>query len=52
MSKEDWEILAESKSRRLIEIRTSVENSFSIAKSQVEALAERGDFCFDALNMS
>ena len=51
LSKEDWEILAESKSRRLIEIRASVENSFSIIKSQVEALAERGDFCFDALSM-
>lgn len=32
LSKEDWEILAESKSRRLIEIRASVENSFSIIK--------------------
>ena len=42
LSKEDWEILAESKSRRLIEIRASVENSFSIIKSQVEALRNVG----------
>lgn len=50
LSPADWENLAESKSRRLSEVRVSVENSFSIIKGQVEALAERGDFCFDALN--
>ena len=33
LSKEDWANLAESKSRRLSEIRSSVENSFSIIKS-------------------
>ena len=47
LSKEDWANLAESKSRRLTEARSNIENSFSIIKGQVEALAERGDFAFD-----
>lgn len=51
LSREDWENLAESKSRRLIEIRSSIENSFSIIKGQVEALAERGEFAFDLLSI-
>ena len=51
LSKEDWANLAESKSRRLSEIRSSVENSFSIIKSQVESLAERGEFGFDLLSI-
>lgn len=51
LSKEDWANLAESKSHRLSEIRSSVENSFSIIKSQVESLAERGEFGFDLLSI-
>ena len=51
LSKEDWANLAESKSRRFIEVRSNIENSFSIIKGQVEALAERGDFAFDLLNV-
>ena len=43
LSKEDWANLAESKSCRLPGIRSSVENSFSIIKSQVESLAERNE---------
>ena len=51
LSKEDWANLAESKSRRLTEARSNIENSFSIIKGQVEALAERGDFAFDLLSV-
>lgn len=51
LSKEDWDNLSESKSRRLAEVRSSIENSFSIIKGQVEALAERGDFAFDLLSI-
>ena len=40
---EAWANLAESKSRRLTEARSNIENSFSIIKGQVEALAERED---------
>lgn len=50
LSREDWENVVDSKSRRLVEIREDIENSFSIVKQQVEALASKGDFCFDALN--
>ncbi len=46
LSKEDWANFAESKSRRLSEIRSNVENSFSIIKGQ-ESLAERGEFGCD-----
>lgn len=51
LSREDWANLAESKSRRLTEARSNIENSFSIIKGQVEALAERGDFAFDLLSV-
>lgn len=51
LSKEDWTNLAESKSRRLTEARSNIENSFSVIKGQVEALAERGDFAFDLLSV-
>lgn len=50
MSRKDWEIIADSKSHRLIEVRSDIENSFSIIKQQVELLACKGDFCFDALS--
>lgn len=50
LSKEDWEVLPDAKSRRLTEIRADIENSFSIVKGQVETLASRGDFCFDSLS--
>jgi integrase len=50
-TKEDWNILPESKKRKSIDIRESVENSFSLVKNSVEALAEKGSFSFDALNL-
>lgn len=50
LSQEDWKSLPDSKSHRLVGIRADLENSFSIIKRQVELLASKGDFCFDALN--
>lgn len=50
MSQEEWKSLPDSKSHRLIAIRTDIANSFSIIKRQVELLANKGDFCFEALN--
>lgn len=47
----EWEKLSETKSRKLLDIRESVENSFSLVKYNVEALAEKGGFSFDALNV-
>lgn len=51
LTEEEWQKLPETKSRRLLEIRESIENSFSLVKYNVEALAEKGGFSFDALNV-
>lgn len=48
---EEWNILPSSKSRLLKETRESIENSFSLVKTNVENLAEKGEFSFDALNL-
>lgn len=50
MSQEDWKNLPDSKTYRLAAIREDIGNSFSIVKQQVELLAYKGDFCFEALN--
>lgn len=47
----EWELLPTSKSRVIKEIRESIENSFSLVRSNVEAIAEKGGFSFDALNI-
>lgn len=51
LTPQDWERLPNGKSKELKEIRESVENSFSLVRMNVEALAERGGFSFDALNV-
>lgn len=51
LTEEEWQKLPETRSRRLLEIRESIENSFSLVKYNVEALAEKGGFSFDALNV-
>lgn len=48
---EEWDLLPTSKSRSLKETRESIENSFSLVKINVESLAEKGEFSFDALNL-
>ncbi len=48
---EEWNILPSVKSKNLKEIRESIENSFSLVKSNVEVLAEKGGFSFDSLNL-
>lgn len=50
MSKESWEGLPSNKALTAKAIKASIENSFSLVKSNVEALAERGEFSFDTLN--
>lgn len=50
ISKEAWEKLPSSKSTQGKATKEAVENSFSLVRANVEALAERGDFSFDALN--
>ncbi len=50
ISKEDWENLPNSKTAKSKELKSNIENSFSLVKRNVEALAERGDFSIDSLN--
>lgn len=47
----EWDLLPDSKSRALREVRESIANSFSLVRSNVEAIAEKGGFSFDALNV-
>ncbi len=51
LSPEDWEKLPDTKARKLIEIRQSIENSFSVIKNILVDLSEREGFSFDALNL-
>lgn len=51
LSPEDWKRLPTAKNRELKEIRQSINHSFSLMRTQVEALIERGEFTFDALNV-
>jgi integrase len=48
---EDWELLPKSRNKELRTIKESIENSFSLVKINVEALAEKGGFSFDSLNL-
>lgn len=47
----EWDLLPTTKNRALKEVRESIENSFSLVRSNVEAIAEKGGFSFDALNV-
>lgn len=51
LSVDDWRRLANTRSHELGEIRKDIENSFSLVKANVIALAEKGEFTFDALNV-
>jgi integrase len=50
LSKEEWDKLSESKSRQYKEIRENIQNSFDLVKTNVELLAEKGEFSFHLLN--
>lgn len=51
LSVDDWGRLPNTRSHELGEIRKDIENSFSLVKANVIALAEKGEFTFDALNV-
>lgn len=51
MAKEDWNKLPESKSSESRRIRQAIESSFSLVRMNVEALADKGTFSFNALNL-
>jgi len=50
LSQEEYDKLGKAKSRKNIEIKESIENSFSLVRDNVRSLAEKGAFSFDALN--
>lgn len=51
MAKEEWNKLPESKSYESKKIKHAIESSFSFVRINVEALAEKGTFSFNALNL-
>lgn len=50
LTKEQWNQLPYTRNRELKDIREEIENSFSIIRDKVQALAEKGLFSFDRLN--
>lgn len=50
VTRETWEKLPKNKNREAMEIKMSVENSFSLVKDCVYYLASLGQFSFEALN--
>lgn len=51
LSAEEWEKLPTTKITKLVQIRASVKNSYDLILFNVEELASRGEFSFDALNL-
>lgn len=51
LTKGEWDKLAESKSSESKKIRQAIESSFSLVRMNVEALAEKGTFSFNTLNL-
>ena len=51
LSPDQWEKLPTARTRELVDIRNDIDNSFSLVKNNVMALAERGEFTFDLLNI-
>lgn len=51
LSPDDWEKLPETRVARLSQIRNSIKNSYDLVWKNVEELAAKGEFTFDALNV-
>ncbi|GHT47597.1 integrase [Bacteroidia bacterium] len=51
LNTEEWEALPDTKSKRLIAIRSDIKNSFDKVENSVQSLVEEGNFSFEALNM-
>lgn len=50
LKQEDWDRLSITRLQSLLSIRKDIENSFSVIRSAVEDLTNRGDFSIDMLN--
>ena len=51
LSPEEWEMLADSKSKKLIAVRSDIKNSFEKVENIVRDLVNEGNFSFEALNI-
>ncbi|MDR2681097.1 MAG: phage integrase SAM-like domain-containing protein, partial [Tannerella sp.] len=51
LSPEEWAALSDTKSKRLISIRSEIKNSFEKVEAVVKMLVEEGNFSYDALNL-
>lgn len=51
MNNEEWEKIPNSRSSTIRSIKEAIESSFSLIRMNVEALAEKGTFSFNTLNM-
>ncbi len=51
LSADDWAVLSETKSKKLISIRSDIKNSFEKVENVVRELVEEGDFSLDMLNV-
>lgn len=51
MTKEEWNKLPGSKSFEYRKIKQAIESCFSLVRMNVEALAEKGIFSFNTLNL-
>lgn len=51
LSPTQWEKLPIARTREMVELRNDIENSYSLVRDSVLALAEKGEFTFDALNI-
>ncbi len=50
LSEEEWKRLPETKAVALSKVRNSIKNSYDLILQNVEELAAKGEFTFDALN--
>lgn len=51
LAPEEWSIISETKSKKLIAIRADIKNSFEKVEDTVQVLVNEGNFSFDALNL-
>jgi integrase len=51
LNTEEWEALPDTKSKRLIAVRSDIKNSFDKVEDAVHSLVEEGNFSFEVLNM-
>lgn len=51
LSEADWKRLPDTKAAALSKVRNSIKNSYDLILRNIEELASKGDFTFDALNV-